>query len=183
MPCRKIVVLLHPISKELERSRVNFGIGISREKRNTVGVLAQLARALAWHARGHRFDSDILHKKRVATNGPFLIDHGVVAHLVEHLVRNQKVVGSSPIYSTKKKRAKALFFLWQMVQKVGVRSTSSRAIAVGRADGIPRGSSTPQKKGTHARLWCKSGFEHKITLEEALPATARRALSIAITKN
>ena len=27
------------------------------------GVLAQLARALAWHARGHRFDSDILHLK------------------------------------------------------------------------------------------------------------------------
>jgi len=26
------------------------------------GGLAQLARALAWHARGHRFDSDILHK-------------------------------------------------------------------------------------------------------------------------
>ena len=27
-----------------------------------IGGLAQLARALAWHARGHRFDSDILHK-------------------------------------------------------------------------------------------------------------------------
>ena len=26
------------------------------------GGLAQLARALAWHARGHRFDSDILHQ-------------------------------------------------------------------------------------------------------------------------
>ena len=26
------------------------------------GGLAQLARALAWHARGHRFDSDILHR-------------------------------------------------------------------------------------------------------------------------
>ena len=25
------------------------------------GGLAQLARAFAWHARGHRFDSDILH--------------------------------------------------------------------------------------------------------------------------
>ncbi len=25
------------------------------------GELAQLARALAWHARGHRFDSGILH--------------------------------------------------------------------------------------------------------------------------
>ena len=27
------------------------------------GGLAQLARALAWHARGHRFDSGILHNK------------------------------------------------------------------------------------------------------------------------
>ena len=26
------------------------------------GGLAQLARALAWHARGHRFDPDILHR-------------------------------------------------------------------------------------------------------------------------
>ena len=25
------------------------------------GGLAQLARAFAWHAKGHRFDSDILH--------------------------------------------------------------------------------------------------------------------------
>ena len=28
------------------------------------GALAQLARALAWHARGHRFDSVMLHKKK-----------------------------------------------------------------------------------------------------------------------
>ena len=28
---------------------------------NIDGGLAQLARALAWHARGHRFDSGILH--------------------------------------------------------------------------------------------------------------------------
>ena len=27
------------------------------------GGLAQLARALAWHARGHRFDPDILHRE------------------------------------------------------------------------------------------------------------------------
>ena len=26
-----------------------------------IGGLAQLARALAWHARGHRFEPDILH--------------------------------------------------------------------------------------------------------------------------
>ncbi len=29
----------------------------------TTGGLAQLARALAWHARGHRFESDILHER------------------------------------------------------------------------------------------------------------------------
>ena len=28
---------------------------------HSFGELAQLARALAWHARGRRFDSDILH--------------------------------------------------------------------------------------------------------------------------
>jgi hypothetical protein len=29
------------------------------------GGLAQLARVLAWQARGHRFESDILHTKKV----------------------------------------------------------------------------------------------------------------------
>ena len=28
------------------------------------GALAQLARALAWHARGHRFKSDMLHQEK-----------------------------------------------------------------------------------------------------------------------
>ena len=32
---------------------------LQRQKR---GALAQLARALAWHARGHRFDSVMLHE-------------------------------------------------------------------------------------------------------------------------
>ena len=35
------------------------------------GGLAQLARALAWHARGHRFDPDILH---VALHGHEIFD-------------------------------------------------------------------------------------------------------------
>ena len=37
------------------------------------GGLAQLARALAWHARGHRFESDILHvfvRKRIDAVNP-----------------------------------------------------------------------------------------------------------------
>ena len=33
-----------------------------------IGGLAQLARALAWHARGHRFDSDILHTLLLSGN-------------------------------------------------------------------------------------------------------------------
>ena len=37
------------------------------------GGLAQLARALAWHARGHRFDSDILHKHFLSTKKAVLI--------------------------------------------------------------------------------------------------------------
>ena len=38
------------------------GIFASASMEANHGGLAQLARALAWHARGHRFDSDILHK-------------------------------------------------------------------------------------------------------------------------
>ncbi len=38
------------------------------------GGLAQLARALAWHARGRRFDSDILHFHKALDNqGLFLL--------------------------------------------------------------------------------------------------------------
>ena len=38
------------------------------------GELAQLARALAWHARGHRFDSGILHHINPLLSGFFLSD-------------------------------------------------------------------------------------------------------------
>jgi hypothetical protein len=48
------------------------------------GGLAQLARALAWHARGHRFDSDILHPK--IRSGKKL-DHYVVQE--KHLYQNE----------------------------------------------------------------------------------------------
>jgi hypothetical protein len=36
------------------------------------GGLAQLARALPWHGRGHRFDSDILHQPPVCFVQTFL---------------------------------------------------------------------------------------------------------------
>ncbi len=37
------------------------------------GALAQLARALAWHARGHRFDSVMLHKTNPAISAGFFV--------------------------------------------------------------------------------------------------------------
>ena len=52
-----------------------------------------------------------LHAISEQTGAPvFTKHHGVVAHLVEHLVRNQKVVGSSPIYSTEREALVPLFF-------------------------------------------------------------------------
>ena len=42
------------------------------------GGLAQLARALAWHARGHEFDSRILHTRRQPIGCLFLcVENGV----------------------------------------------------------------------------------------------------------
>ncbi len=40
---------------------------------NNKGELAQLARALAWHARGHRFESGILHKPNPYAPGLFTL--------------------------------------------------------------------------------------------------------------
>ena len=37
------------------------------------GALAQLARALAWHARGHRFDSVMLHKMKTPPQRGFFV--------------------------------------------------------------------------------------------------------------
>ena len=46
---------------------------------NPIGELAQLARALAWHARGHRFDSGILHTKVVLTDSLFYLSKAQLA--------------------------------------------------------------------------------------------------------
>ena len=59
---KKVVVFLQP---QIERFSV--------AKR---GALAQLARALAWHARGHRFDSVMLHKRNPALAGFFVFYAG-----------------------------------------------------------------------------------------------------------
>ena len=40
---------------------VDNNIKLYQSLKPFIGGLAQLARALAWHARGHRFDPDILH--------------------------------------------------------------------------------------------------------------------------
>ena len=42
---------------------------------NPFGGLAQLARALAWHARGRRFDPDTLHKKNPTYLWDFFLLH------------------------------------------------------------------------------------------------------------
>jgi hypothetical protein len=59
--CRNRIKLtnLPPVTIKIKR----FGFLPERSifALHNFGGLAQLARALAWHARGHRFDSDILH--------------------------------------------------------------------------------------------------------------------------
>jgi hypothetical protein len=49
------------------------------------GGLAQLARALAWHVRGHRFDPDILHALKAAERWLFSITRIVTPSLCTSL--------------------------------------------------------------------------------------------------
>ena len=46
---------------------------VSLHRNSANGGLAQLARALAWHARGHRFESDILHKRVMQKHRSFFV--------------------------------------------------------------------------------------------------------------
>ena len=59
-----------------------------------IGELAQLARALALQARGHRFESDILH-----------LCAARIAQLVEHNLAKVGVAGSSPVSRSEVKNA------------------------------------------------------------------------------
>ena len=57
-----------PLRQKNRATRIFSPDGIAGIKNSAylctrIGGLAQLARALAWHARGHRFESDILHHK------------------------------------------------------------------------------------------------------------------------
>ena len=47
------------VDKKINFAHKKNRLGLRLVSKN--GELAQLARALAWHARGRRFDSDILH--------------------------------------------------------------------------------------------------------------------------
>ena len=49
------------IAQLVERQFSKLRVAGSNLGSRSIGGLAQLARALALHARGHRFDSDILH--------------------------------------------------------------------------------------------------------------------------
>ena len=49
-----------------------------------LGGLAQLARALAWHARGHRFDPDILHFAVCLIIQIILITPSIPITLIDH---------------------------------------------------------------------------------------------------
>ena len=47
------------------------GVNLSSSSVFFSGGLAQLARALAWHARGHRFEPDILHPAEILPRSIF----------------------------------------------------------------------------------------------------------------
>jgi hypothetical protein len=59
----------------------------NRQMQTKKGGLAQLARAFAWHARGHRFDSDILHNLS-AKSAKFSIKFAdfLFSHTISHTV-------------------------------------------------------------------------------------------------
>mgnify|MGYP000764939627 FL=1 len=69
--CRPVLRQSSPLRQKNRATRIFSPDGIAGIKNSAylctrIGGLAQLARALAWHARGHRFESDILHNKKPA---------------------------------------------------------------------------------------------------------------------
>ena len=78
-----------------------------------IGGLAQLARALAWHARGHRFDSDILHLRAYSPTGHD-VPSGSPARSLTYCTRKEKKESHADILSAqrsetnKSKRGRAL---------------------------------------------------------------------------
>ena len=91
-------------------------LGCQTRVRVADGELAQLARALAWHARGRRFDSDILHQISLAQLAR-ASRHVHVGKVVGSTLSPQMSGGSSvrtPIFSTK-------FTPWLLCAKQGFR--------------------------------------------------------------
>ena len=90
---------------------VALRLSANRSMVHTSGVhhpwgISSVGRALAWHARGHRFEPGILHQnsfyadcrcagKKVATRACSLL-YSDVAQLVEQWTVNPRVAGSSP---------------------------------------------------------------------------------------
>ncbi len=79
------------------------------------GELAQLARALAWHARGRRFDSDILHALKVRSNaGLFLFCEIYLNTWLDRLLPRKhsgKMLSvPTPIFSKNESRIKYKFY-------------------------------------------------------------------------
>ena len=69
-----------------------------------IGGLAQLARALAWHARGHRFDPDILHMFAVS----YLTYSTYVRHSTEIFdILRHKTVSEERLFVLRKKLSSA----------------------------------------------------------------------------
>jgi hypothetical protein len=66
LPHNNTFLLVLKIPRNLEKWRKGSYIC------SLAGELAQLARALAWHARGHRFDSVILHSFKSPSGGFFI---------------------------------------------------------------------------------------------------------------
>ena len=62
--------------KNLEKCLQNGKKAVSLHRNSANGGLAQLARALAWHARGHRFESDILHERVMQKHRSFFVFTG-----------------------------------------------------------------------------------------------------------
>ena len=58
---KQMVCLLLPASCDTVFLNKRINEADASPSDDKLGGLAQLARALAWHARGHRFDPDILH--------------------------------------------------------------------------------------------------------------------------
>ena len=59
--------------KNPEKCLQNRKKAVSLHRNSANGGLAQLARALAWHARGHRFESDILHERVMQKHRSFFV--------------------------------------------------------------------------------------------------------------